>query len=472
MNREISVSPEANDDQWGISRRMNEHPVSLLRPNHPDHGKLLADVGRTLSRSGRFGSLDDRERLVPYPFGSPLLLSPEERKDVSCRAREVLNALQDVGERLVRGEALPGLNPFTENITGERFRFDHCYSLLAPVARLDMALTPEGPRVLEINSGCPGGELDGGLLGRTFLDEMQSFEEDGPVPVKEVEVRFRDPREQSMRALLEAYGEFRRRMRPDFPAQPNVALVTGGPQRSVLLPEALGIAEYYRIQGIPAWAGDIKDLRMEGGNLYLGPHPIHLVYRKFASLTLLNRLNDATGHPFLPQVYRSYETHRFCMVNPLGSTLLQDKGMLAVLWNDYPHLRDIIPETHLLDPGLAARQPDVFRRARDGEAFILKRRISFAGKWVILDPEQVRRRLPELLEKEPGRWIVQGRVEEPTGDFSVVTDSGVHSGRYRYNVACFGESFFVRVSLGGAYDPINAGTGGAETCLFEVGDNE
>lgn len=449
----------------------NQQFQTLIKESPLAWETLLKNVEHRLRFSPYFGCEADDGNREPYPFASPLFLDAGEVTGLTNAVRAIQLRLQDVGDRIRRGEELlPGLSLFTKSLTRQRFLFDHGYRSFVPIPRLDLTPTPKGAKVLEINAGCPGGELDGGLLGRVFSDEglLRSLNERLRASSRNFRFSFVDPRKESLEKLLEVYEDFRTLRRPDLPKQPNIAVVTSEPQRKVLGPEALGIAEFYRVQGCAAWAGDLSDLAMHDGNLFLGNREVHLVYRKFSSISYFKRLNDQANHPHLRQVNEGLKSYRFCLVNPLSSTLLQDKALLAVLHRDYEDLRPIIPETHVLEPGLFDRRPDLREPVFSGEAFIAKRRISFAGKWVILEPAEISKKIPELITREPGAWIVQKRVEPARDHFVLVHDNRIKQGEMAYNTACFGDSFFVRVSLGGAFDPINAGSGGAETCLFGV----
>ncbi|MCK5553134.1 MAG: hypothetical protein KAJ09_08325, partial [Deltaproteobacteria bacterium] len=101
--------------------------------------------------------------------------------------------------------------------------------------------------------------------------------------------------------------------------------------------------------------------------------------------------------------------------------------------------------------------------------FILKRRISYGGKWVKLDPSDIRISFDSLLSKEPDRWIAQRRIEVPKGFFLYVDNARYEMGTYYYNINSFGESFFLRVSPGSRTTPINASHGAGASALIVLG---
>jgi len=167
-------------------------------------------------------------------------------------------------------------------------------------------------------------------------------------------------------------------------------------------------------------------------------------------------------------LFKAYLDREVCIVNPLFSTVMLDKGLLAHMRDDYPQLRDLIPETYILSPDVLARETTLADRIRKGEEFILKRRISYGGKWVKLDPSDVRRSFNSLLGEVPYQWIAQRRVGVPKGFFLYADNARYEMGHYYYNINSFGGSFFLRVSPGDQNTPINASQGGAATSLIVV----
>jgi len=445
--------------------------VDSLQKDNTSVPHLLERIEHRLRLSTYFRYEDEPDRL--YPFATPLLLEEEVRRSLSKAAFQVQDALQDLGERIKKGwTPLPGLHAYTPSITGDRFCFDHGYASLVPVFRVDMALTPQGVKLLEVNTGCPGGELDGGITGSLFQEEdgflSLARQFDGKKKNLYPSFVFTDPREESMQILLFKYGEFRERSAYHFPQKPTIGIVTSRAQRRVLHPEARGIAEFYRTRGLNAHAGDLGDLRLKADRLYLGQEKIDVLFRKFSTISFFKRMKNEKKYPHLKEVYDAYCNHSYCMVNPLSSTLLQDKALLAALRRDYPDLKDLIPETYILHPHHLERDSNLTKRIFGGEEFIVKKRISFAGKGVIMDPEEIRSKVADIVSKEPGQWIAQKRVEMDKKDFMYIHNGRIGAGLMSYNVACFGESFFVRVSAQGPYQPINAGRNGMAAGLFGV----
>jgi uncharacterized circularly permuted ATP-grasp superfamily protein len=157
-----------------------------------------------------------------------------------------------------------------------------------------------------------------------------------------------------------------------------------------------------------------------------------------------------------------------CLVNPLGSTALQDKGLMAYLRELFPELHRVIPETHILTSDLPIDDPALWNEIRNGGTFILKRRLSFAGQHVILDPLEVRRKAPEILREAPNRWVAQRRVSIPSFPFAIWENQRTMMGHFKYNLSPFVRSFFVRLGAGGKYQPLSAHSGGATTFALVI----
>lgn len=220
--------------------------------------------------------------------------------------------------------------------------------------------------------------------------------------------------------------------------------------------------------------GDLFDLGREKGMVTLRGKQVHLIFRKFSSESFLRRMNAEKGNFTAEQRERvrdlleAYLNREVCIVNPLFSTVMQDKGFLARMREDYPQLRNLIPETYILSPDVLARKGTLVDRIKGGEEFILKRRISYGGKWVKLVPSDIRRSFDSLLHEVPYRWIAQCRVKVPKGFFLYADNARYEMGQYYYNINSFGESFFLRVSPGDRNTPINASQGGAASSLVVV----
>jgi glutathionylspermidine synthase len=433
----------------------------------------ISRVSKRLDECNNFRYLHMPKGTI-YPYASPAFITEEGVEELRKGTQLIANCYEDLAGRMKANPSLmEKLLPGLDEVNKEGFLKDHGYGKSLPIYRLDLAMTARGFQMMEINTGCPGGELDGGLIGRFFLDD-EMFRAFGTFLGGQSQFTFSDPREDSLTRLLDCYGEFRRTSNRGFPEKPTIALVTSTAQAYYLMPECRGIAHHYRKRGHPALVGDLFDLKREKGKITLGGKQVHLIFRKFSTESFLRRMDPQRGDFTTGQrkrvrdLFKAYLDREVCIVNPLFSTVMQDKGLLAHMRDDYPQLRDLIPETYILSPDVLARETTLADRIRKGEEFILKRRISYGGKWVKLDPSDVRRSFNSLLGEVPYQWIAQRRVGVPKGVFLYVDNARYEMGHYYYNINSFGESFFLRVSPGDRNTPINASQGGAATSLIVV----
>lgn len=434
----------------------------------------ISSISKRLDECNHFRYLHMPKGTI-YPYASPAFITEEGLEDLRKATQLVIDCYEDLAQRMktdpsLMDKLLPGL----DEMTRQGFLQDHGYRKSMPIYRLDLAMTARGIQMMEINTGCPGGELDSGLIGRYFLEEemLRTFRAslNGGY-----QFSFYDPREDSLHRLLRCYAEFRTDSEGDFPENPTIALVTSTAQAYYLMPECRGIAQYYREGGYPTMVGDLFDLKRQRGKITLQGKQVHLIFRKFSSEAFLRRMGPQKGNFTRDQregvrgLYKAYLNREVCIVNPLFSTVMQDKGLLAHMREDYHQLRNLVPETYILSPDVLARKGALAGRIKEGGEFILKRRVSYGGKWVRLDPSDIRRSFDSLLHEEPNRWIAQRRVELPKGFFLYADNAGYEMGTCYYNINSFGESFFLRVSPGDRNTPINASHGAAASALIVVG---
>jgi glutathionylspermidine synthase len=433
----------------------------------------FATVSNKLNRSNHFRYLHMSKGSI-YPYASPAFVTDGGLADLKEATKRIVDCYEDLAQRMKADPALmENLLPGLDETTKRGFLLDHGYRRCMPIYRLDLTMTDRGIQMMEINTGCPGGELDGGLIGRYFLEGKMLLPFRAYLKGK-YEFSFFDPREDSLLRLLECYAEFRANSGVNLPEMPTIGLITSTPQAYYLMPECRGIAQYYRERGYSGLVGDLLDIRSRKGEVTLQGKPVHLIFRKFSTDSFFRRMDPEKG--ILPHhqrervqdLHKALSNREVCMVNPLSSTVMQDKGLLASVREEYPQLRDLLPEAYILSPDLLDRHSMVADRIRAGKEFILKRRVSYGGKWVRLAPSDIRRDFDSLLDKEANRWIAQRRIELPKGFFFYVHNARHEMGTYYFNINSFGESFFLRVSPGDRNTPINASHGGAASSLIGV----
>lgn len=425
--------------------------------------ELLDNMREWLVRSGDLRFLDSPEEEI-YSFASPLVLSAKSHSQVVQALEEICTALEHLGARLAGDRALArGVLRFSSPLEEEFFFHGPGFGPRLPIRRLDMALGAQGnPLLLEVNCGCPGGELDPALVAEAYSQALGKGREPGFL--------FLDPREESLSTLMECYEEFRKG-HPLLPEMPTLALITCQAQARFMLPECRGIAAHYRSRGVRALVGRLSELRLRGDELALGDEPVHLIFRKFSTESFRRRLEkpDNYGQEALGSrsLWEAVLEGRVCLVNPLGSTLLQDKALLGILRQEFPQLSTYIPETVLLSRDLVRLEPDLWKAICTGEPFVLKRRLSYGGRHVILDPRRIRQEAPRLLREEPGAWVAQSRVGLGEQEFWIWEPGGIRHGRFPFVLSPFGRSAFVRVGLDPKTTrPINAHGGSATSFVL------
>ncbi|MBF0527313.1 MAG: hypothetical protein HQK56_19700 [Deltaproteobacteria bacterium] len=443
-----------------------------------DRNPALAATADTaavhLSQTGSFRSED----LPPgeiYPLASPLFLSTAALARIGRTVELVRLCFEDLAGAISHDpELAAGLRLFPDPIRRQFFSLPHGYPSHMPLFRADLAVSDHSVQLMEINTGCPAGDLDGGLCAETWsglplVAAFRHFLEKRFGAAVQFQVG--DTRADTLRRLLQCYEEFQEDRPERGPAEPTLAIVVGPNQAKHLLPEAFGLADHFRQQGYDTQVGLFDDLTLGREGLYLNGRPIHLILRKFSSLYLagvLKQPGQASATAALARALLEFiQSKRICLVNPLGSTTLQDKGLLAEARARYPELAEIIPETIILEPELARRQPDLYHEIEEGKNYILKRRISFGGKWFKSDPAEISDSLPSIMAEEPGRWIAQRRLELGQAFFLINRLGQVTAGDGWVNLASFGDSCYVRVSTD-PLSPVNISQNGAATGVIEV----
>ena len=436
----------------------------------------LAQMQKALVRSGNFRFLDSPKNEI-YSFSTPLIITPAQHKAAVSWTQRIARALESLGHWMKnRPERVRDLMLFKSSLDELFFQLDPGYPQMLPIYRMDFALSPSiaAPQLLEVNCGCPGGELDPALVAEAFFES--SLSEDYESVMKQsmssdiVELKYFDSRDNSLACLLTAYKSFRETRRR-FPESPTIALITAKAQARFMYPECRGIALHYQSRGYKTLVGDLADLNWDGKQVFLGDEPVHLIFRKFSTLgfRLCMEKPDRFGLELsrtVRNIWKALTRHHVCMVNPLGSTVLQDKGILEVLAKRYQEIRPAIPETFILTQDLPSKGSFLWDEISSGEMFILKRRRSFSGRHVVMDPEKIRTLAPVILKEEPGQWVAQRRVPLSNFPFAVLDESKRTLGQFKYVLSPFGRSYYVRMGTGDNQHPVNAHAGGASTCAL------
>lgn len=177
----------------------------------------------------------------------------------------------------------------------------------------DFHLTPEGPRLIEVNTNA------GGAFLNAFLAQAQTAccpEVRALVPEAEPLAGFED----AVRRMFDA--EWSLQGRAGRPAV--VAIIDDAPQEQYLYPEFLLAQAFFERHGMRTVIADPRDLSFDGKALRLGDLAIDLVY---------NRLTDfAFERPETRALREAYLARSVVVTpNPRNHALLADKRNLTLL---------------------------------------------------------------------------------------------------------------------------------------------
>ncbi|MGH6952338.1 MAG: hypothetical protein ACREH4_15855, partial [Vitreimonas sp.] len=178
----------------------------------------------------------------------------------------------------------------------------------------DFHLTPEGPRLIEVNTNAGGAFLNA-FLGRAQIACCAEVE-------RALAVSSLDAFDA---AVMRMFAEEWRRQGRREPLR-RIAIVDERPRDQYLYPEFLLAKRLFERHGIEAAIADPSELRFERGLLRHGGRPIDLVYNRLVDFSL-----EAAEHLALRTAYESGAAA--VTPNPHVHALLADKRNLALLSN-------------------------------------------------------------------------------------------------------------------------------------------
>lgn len=206
----------------------------------------------------------------------------------------------------------------------------------------DFHLSPDGPRLIEINTN-PGGVLLNALLGQA----QTACAPERMVPPA-------DPAKAQQRVLATILTEWR--LQRDGLPLASIAIVDEAPQQQYLYPEFVLYRELFRRHGYRAGIHAPADLTTRSDRLWSGSEPVDLVY---------NRLTDfALQEPAHARLRAAYLERQVALSpHPRAHALYADKRNLSLL-GDRPFLQSLeiaqttvdilaaaVPPTTQLTPG-------------------------------------------------------------------------------------------------------------------------
>jgi len=293
--------------------------VAALPPGSDGALKLSALVAGRLNASCFCINLD-RERLYREiereahdPEFSATYLRPREHLFSNVPlflARRDLDTMRDIVNLVEAAARLPAYRDVALSWAPDIARFDA--GPRGAFMGYDFHLTPEGPKLIEVNTNA------GGAILNALLAKAQR------ACCSEIERAFRLPLMAEFDAAL--IGMFKTEWELQRGRAPlaRIAIVDDGPEEQYLYPEFLLAVEAVRRQGIDALVADGGALRFEHGKLWLADTPIDLVYNRLVDFSL--------GRPEHAPLREAYLNGAVVVTpNPRNHALLADKRNLTVL---------------------------------------------------------------------------------------------------------------------------------------------
>ena len=239
----------------------------------------------------------------------------------------------------------------------------------------DFHLTPDGPRLIEVNTNAGGGII--------------AYQAQFGSPVGE-----QPGRDRFQHGFLASFGEefSRYGCREDLL---RVAIIDENPPEQFLYQEMLAFAELLKGEGLDAAVADPAELQADAGGVFLQGQPVDLVYNRHCDFYLESEA--------LSGLRAAYLAGSVCLTpNPFVYGLLADKRRM-ILWSDEEVLSELglpererklllrtVPESRLL----AEVDPEQTWQQRKQLAF--KPVTRFGSRGVLLGRKISRKRFNEL----------------------------------------------------------------------------
>ena len=277
----------------------------------------------------------------------------------------------------------------------------------------DFHLTPDGPRLIEINTNA-GGALLNGLHTASLCDRVKlACLCSELVPVE------------TMRARIVATFEAELRAARPGASLRLVAIADDHPEEQFLRPEFELFRELFALSGIEAQVCDVRDLAYDGADLTLGGRRLDLVYLRDTDWRFEQERSRSLRAAYLADavvVTPSPREHHL-LANKQRLTLFSSADALQGIGAKHDEialLTAVIPETRLLD---AMGLEDAWRTRRE---WVFKPAAAYASHAVYRGDKISRRKLEEIAQL--GGFVAQRRVEP--GEVGVATVDGRRSMKF------------------------------------------
>ncbi len=277
----------------------------------------------------------------------------------------------------------------------------------------DFHLTPDGPRLIEINTNA-GGALLNGLHTASLCDPVKlACLCSELIAVETMQARI----VRTFEAELHAAG---RDASLRF-----LAIADDQPDAQFLRPEFELFRQLFASAGIEAQVCDVRDLAFDGVALTLGGRRLDLVYLRDTDWLLENDRSHALRAAYLDDavvVTPSPREHHL-LANKQRLTLFSSSDALrgfGATSDEVALLAAVVPETRSLDQlGL----DEAWRTRRE---WVFKPAMAFASRAVYRGDKISRRKLEEIAQL--GGFVAQRRVEP--GEVEVATSEGQRSMKF------------------------------------------
>ncbi len=274
----------------------------------------------------------------------------------------------------------------------------------------DFHLSPDGPKLIEINTNA------GGALINAYLSQAQALCCTTVRDEEEDERRTANPAAAIMQSFLQ---DWRRQRKSDAPE--TIVIVDEDPEHQYFFPELLLFKNLFGRNGVRATIASPEELTHHDGALWRGEKIVDLVYNRLTDFYFEDEQSSA-----LKSAYLANEV--VVTPNPHAHALLANKRNLSFLcddallheWNiDEPHIRSLVegvPKTIPLD---ATRQEE-FWSAR--KKLFFKPAAGFGSKAAYRGDKITRRVWSEILEND---YVAQDIVKPSVRN--VIVDSKVET---------------------------------------------
>ncbi len=271
----------------------------------------------------------------------------------------------------------------------------------------DFHLSPDGPKLIEVNTNA------GGALINAYLSQAQRL---CCATGQEAEPQSGDPAAAIMKSFLQDWRRQRKNSQPE-----TIAIVDEDPERQFFYPELLLFRNLFERNGVRAIIVPPDKLKHRDGALWFGDKTVDMVYNRITDFYFEEAQSSALMSAYLADdvvVTPNPRAHAI-LANKNNLSLLSDERLLRE-WNiDEAHLRALaegVPETTPVD----ARRQEEFWAAR--KKLFFKPAAGFGSKAAYRGDKITRRVWAEILENDyVAQAIVQPSVRNIVVDGAVET---------------------------------------------------